>query len=213
MSYYLAPSLVKFRSEINERWPDRDKSTDGWIGDAAHSARVSQHNPDENGIVRAIDIDKDGIDPMEVVKAAIAHPATWYVIFDGHIWSRTHGFRKARYTGQNPHRSHIHVSIKLDAAAAKATAKWLKEQAKPKPKPAKPAGPKLDMTEDYKPGERTIKDGSKGEDVAYLQRWIGVKDDGVFGPVTLRNVKRYQKMQGLAADGIVGRQTWKKILG
>ena len=45
--------------QINERWPTRDKSTDGTIGDAAHAARVSDHNPDAHGWVHAMDIDKD----------------------------------------------------------------------------------------------------------------------------------------------------------
>lgn len=49
---------VLFR-QINERWPNRDKRTDGVIGDADHQARESDHNPDENGWVHAMDIDKD----------------------------------------------------------------------------------------------------------------------------------------------------------
>src|SRR5690606_29069239 len=60
MSYYLAPSLVKLRDLINQNWPNRDKSSDGWIGDPSHQARKSDHNPDYSagGVVRAIDVDE-----------------------------------------------------------------------------------------------------------------------------------------------------------
>ena len=73
---YLAPSLVQLRNEINRRWPNRDKTSDGWIGDPAHQATKSDHNPDSKGCVHALDIDKDGIDPWLVVGQAIKHPAT-----------------------------------------------------------------------------------------------------------------------------------------
>ena len=46
-------------AQINERWPSRDKRTDGVIGDYLHQARVSDHNPDKKGWVHAMDIDKD----------------------------------------------------------------------------------------------------------------------------------------------------------
>ena len=35
--------------------------------------------------------------------------------------------------------------------------------------------------------------------------------DGIFGPNTERAVKQFQRCEGLAVDGIVGRNTWRKL--
>lgn len=128
MAWYLAPSLVRLRAEINARWPDRDKASDGAIGDPAHAARHSEHNPDAKGCVHAIDVDKDGIAPGALVRAAVAHPATWYVIWNRRIYRRKVGFAPELYTGTDPHTGHVHISITLSAAAETNTAPWgLKE--------------------------------------------------------------------------------------
>ena len=44
------------REQIDDAYPDRSRVSDGWLGDARHSARTSDHNPDAEGWVRAIDI-------------------------------------------------------------------------------------------------------------------------------------------------------------
>lgn len=108
----LAPSLRNLFNEIDARWPNRDRRTDGWIGDAAHQQRKSDHNPDSRGIVHAIDIDKDGIEPYLVVEQCIDESRpTSYVVYNREIWSRTKDFKPRPYTGDNPHTDHIHVSI------------------------------------------------------------------------------------------------------
>jgi peptidoglycan hydrolase-like protein with peptidoglycan-binding domain len=61
-------------------------------------------------------------------------------------------------------------------------------------------------------GERTLKKGLRGHDVRVLQDYLtraGIPTpvDGVFGPGTLRNVKRFQRAHGLTADGVVGPAT------
>jgi peptidoglycan L-alanyl-D-glutamate endopeptidase CwlK len=53
-----------------------------------------------------------------------------------------------------------------------------------------------------------IKRGSRGKDVERIQRAVGVKVDGIYGPKTEAAVKEYQKRHGLAVDGIVGPKTW-----
>jgi hypothetical protein len=127
MSYYLAPSLVALRDEVNARWPGRSKASDGWIGDTSHSARKSDHNPDwdAGGVVRAIDVTKAGIDMGAFLAAVIGDPRVWYVIHDGHIYSRTYGWERRRYTGANKHTIHAHVSIRHGRAYETDTSRWL----------------------------------------------------------------------------------------
>jgi hypothetical protein len=46
-----------------------------------------------------------------------------------------------------------------------------------------------------------------GVSVAAVQRALGIPADGIFGPQTLRAVKRFQRRHGLTPDGIVGPKT------
>lgn len=141
--YFLAPSLVSLRNELNAAHPRRDKGSDGWIGDAAHSARKSDHNPDYSagGIVRALDVDKDGIDTNRLLQVAIANPSTEYVIWQGGIYTRQNGFRRAKYTGANPHNAHMHISIRHTASAAAAKGWGYSGGAAPAPAPAPGGAP------------------------------------------------------------------------
>jgi len=49
--------------------------------------------------------------------------------------------------------------------------------------------------------------GSRGAGVAAAQRALGLRADGVFGPVTRRAVRSFQRSHGLLVDGRVGPQT------
>lgn len=46
-----------------------------------------------------------------------------------------------------------------------------------------------------------------------VQREVGVKVDGICGKDTKAAIEDYQRKNGLVADGCVGLNTWKKILG
>lgn len=78
----------------------------------------------------------------------------------------------------------------------------------PNPEPAPQGRPMPEWTL----GWRVLSQGvSQGSDIAFLQRWLGIDDDGWFGPITARNVLRYQAMEGLSQDAIVGKNTWAKL--
>ena len=70
---------------------------------------------------------------------------------------------------------------------------------------------------------KTIKNGSKGNDVNLLQRLLksngfrgadgkALTIDGDCGANTVYAIKAYQRKKGLSADGIAGPATWKSIL-
>lgn len=55
--------------------------------------------------------------------------------------------------------------------------------------------------------------GSGGPEVARLQRLLGVKADGKFGPRTRAAVVAFQRRARLSPDGIVGPKTWAALEG
>jgi len=118
------PKLCKagqqLREQIDDLYMERSRKSDGWVGDTRHSARKSDHNPDENGIVRALDITSDlGTHPEEahalVEKirkcAKRGDKRIKYIIYDGKIMSPIMNWKRRKYRGANPHRSHFHISF------------------------------------------------------------------------------------------------------
>jgi peptidoglycan DL-endopeptidase CwlO len=56
-----------------------------------------------------------------------------------------------------------------------------------------------------------LKLGSRGPAVARVQRALGIRADGDFGPKTKRAVRAFQKRHGLLADGVVGPKTRRAL--
>ncbi|MFC4158903.1 NBR1-Ig-like domain-containing protein [Chitinimonas lacunae] len=120
----VANCLEEMLAEINKRWPGRDKSSDGSIGDEAHQKDPnSDHNPwvIENGVgvVRARDFDVDGIDAewlAEHLRLRGLHGdkrlrGGGYVIYNRRIAGAYDNWDWQPYSGDNPHTGHIHVSV------------------------------------------------------------------------------------------------------
>lgn len=115
-SPWLSKAAAQLRDQVDARWPRRDTAADGWIGDASHANRVSDHNPDPlTGVVRALDIDADGIPAQALADtlAAARDVRIAYIVFDNRIASLRSDppWSWRPYTGTDPHRSHIHVSF------------------------------------------------------------------------------------------------------
>ena len=117
------PKLCKagqqLREQIDDAFPDRDRTSDGWIGDAKHAARKSDHNPTAEGIVRAIDIDADlkshaseAFDLADQLRLlARSDKRISYIIFNGKIASWRGNYKWRPYKGINPHKKHFHISF------------------------------------------------------------------------------------------------------
>jgi hypothetical protein len=123
MKPILCKAGQQLREQFDDSFPDRDRRSDGWIGDLRHSARPSDHNPDrETGIVRAIDVDRDvhksgkpdlmpDIANQIRLAAKAGEKRISYIIFAGRIASSRLGWRWRPYKGSNPHNHHLHVSF------------------------------------------------------------------------------------------------------
>ena len=112
----------QLRLQVDDSYPDRDRTSDGWIGDVRHQSRPSDHNPDAEGIVRAIDIDRDlsgkakpdlmpDLADQIRLAARAGDKRISYVIFDGRIASSKKSWAWRPYDGINKHNNHLHVSF------------------------------------------------------------------------------------------------------
>lgn len=130
MNWRVAKSLDKLLAQINEKFPNRSKVSDGSIGDAAHSARESDHNPLPNGVVCARDYTHDpahGFDSYAFAdELRLARdPRVKYIISNRRISNPDiQGGAWRTYTGSNPHDHHVHVSVKSDPALYDDEASW-----------------------------------------------------------------------------------------
>ena len=61
--------------------------------------------------------------------------------------------------------------------------------------------------EDIKSGKATLGIGDKGEIVKEVQKLVGAKPDGYFGPKTLAKVKAFQKSKNFAVTGKIDKET------
>jgi hypothetical protein len=123
---------VRLRDQLNARFPDRDKQSDGWIGDSAHSARKSDHNPDKRGWVHAIDIDenfghgkwRNGRNAQALADQILAYARSGlpgadrvkYVVYENAIASGTYKATWFKWRKGNwGHETHVHVSFTASA--------------------------------------------------------------------------------------------------
>ena len=127
----LTVALTALFDAFDIAFPTRDTTTDGWIGNAAHQAEVSGHNPDDTpGVraeysdadtkpeVRAIDVDADlrttGYRMQDAIDAILAterdRRRLAYIIYAETIWSAKSNWQPNHYGGSDPHTTHAHFS-------------------------------------------------------------------------------------------------------
>lgn len=137
--WILVPCLDELHGEFNTLGPGRDHASDGSIGNQAHAASESDHNPDETGAtgtedadsrneVHAIDVDDSGPwingfrfdDGVELIRQRCLdgrEKRLQYIIRNGRIASRSWGWTWRTYTGSNGHYEHGHFSARYDTGA------------------------------------------------------------------------------------------------
>jgi hypothetical protein len=120
---WLCKAAVQLREQIDDWFPDRDRASDGFYGDARHALTKSDHNPDVTskppGVIRAFDCDADlsnqkGLSVYladQIRLAGKTDRRISYVIHMGKIASPKKGWEWRPYIGINAHNHHIHVSF------------------------------------------------------------------------------------------------------
>ena len=200
-----ALSLMTLLRQVNALWPERSTSSDGMLGDKAHRARKSDHNPNSRGIVQALDITHDpkqGCDSYKIAEMLQVNKdhRIKYVISNRKIMSGEEQTNPAwvwrEYDGANPHNKHVHISVRDDPNLYNDAGEWSLDMIPPDQE-----APEIK--------ERPIlRQGDQGEAVKDLQHLLGIEEDGDFGRGTERAVKALQKRHKLVADGVCGAYTW-----
>lgn len=137
-----ARNMQELTDEIKE---DHPGVVIGGVGDAAHKLRSSDHNEDDTAGSKAAQTDADSkpehraidvmlgsafskADAYELIDNLVGDPADRarlkYIIFNGSIWSRSNGWKKADFDG-DPHTDHVHLTG--DAADDDNDHTWLED--------------------------------------------------------------------------------------
>ena len=146
VAWILVPCLASLRTEFDQLAPDRDRRSDGTIGDQAHAGSVSDHNPDETGStayedfddvneVHALDVDADlDRDRPELMERCVQTIVARHlagdddrlqnVIYRRRIWSASWAWAEKPYTGSSPHNEHAHFSARYTTEQESDTRPW-----------------------------------------------------------------------------------------
>lgn len=128
MTWKKSAAAIALMEQLNARYPNRDKASDGSVGDLAHRARKSDHNPNKRGYVLAQDIDEnfgpesDGGTAEQFTKELLEYAASGKpgadriknVVYENRVASGTYK-DKLRFwrwrKGSYGHTHHIHISF------------------------------------------------------------------------------------------------------
>lgn len=221
--WFLAPALATLRGQLDKAYSTRDRTSDGTIGDQAHAQRKSDHNPDPDGEVKALDVDRDiavnfNARNLADAIAAVKDPRISYMISRGQIMSGNAGpapWTWRAYHGPNGHFEHTHFSVTKPGARNPAFWHIADGYNMPFEKSVTPEKPKGDVPKVIAAPailRPVLRIGDAGPDVGYLQRMLGgLTVDNEFGPATAGRVKRYQLLAGLRVTGATDPEFWHHL--
>lgn len=112
MAWRPAKSVQTLKDQLDATFPGWKFL--GFIGDQSHASGASDHNPNSEGVVTAIDIGPGGgLDIHKLANQLVAnpHPDLKYIISNGRIANWQTNFKWQTYSGSDPHDTHIHVSV------------------------------------------------------------------------------------------------------
>ena len=227
----LVEAGVTLRDQINKKFVNRDKRSDGWLGDAKHKARVSDHNADGNGWVHAIDIDEDflGAGKGQAVAKEFADQLIKlaregkdggrlkYVVYENKIASGTYPNQFWVWRDGNwGHTHHIHVSFtsKAQRDGSKFDLPIFADAPKPDVKPT----PTPSANKPF-PGSNFVKFGAKNDFVKEMQKRLIAKGfsipagpTGNYGTQTVNAVRDFYRSIKLTSDGKkMGPKAWDAL--
>ena len=118
------PACTALLRQATAKWPKRSKKSDGLLPSAAH---IKQSPNSDHNTGFGVDLTHDpvnGPDCSVLFKTFRDDPRVKYLIHNGKIWSKEKG--ENPYKGVNPHKHHLHVSVKDGMGAD--TSPWFKEE-------------------------------------------------------------------------------------
>lgn len=135
-----------------------------------------------------------------------------YMIWNKRIW-KAYDARWQDYSGANNHTDHVHFSFGWNGAK-KVTSYWdgsvaqidFGPRVSPRITPVRTLG-NLSVQRTY--GDTSLRYGSQGSTVAYLQKKLQVPADGDYGSTTATAVAHFQVDQGLYPSQRWGAAEWK----
>ncbi len=188
------------------RWIVENYGTKGAQNWGIYNCRsvVGASTTSTHGEGRALDVgfpvgDPDGDRLLAELRKAPGRLGIQVIIYERKIYS-ANAPGGAYYGGEAPHYDHLHIELTREAGR-KLTYATVKQVLSPVKRTA---------------GSRNLRKGCKGADVRWLQRKLGVKVDGAYGPDTARAVRQFERSvtkryKNLKPDGVVGKTTWRAL--
>ena len=127
-----SPAATAVLRQATKLWPKRKRTSDGLLPSSAH---LKQNPNSDHNTGLAVDLTHDpanGVDCKKIFEALKKDRRVKYLIHNKRIWIRGQGEKV--YTGSNPHRTHLHISIR-DAYGSDVSPwfAWVVKEVKKKP--------------------------------------------------------------------------------